>query len=351
MKTKRTLLAVLVGTLGLASIGQAQQWDGEPVFQAGSAYSEAVGACDPCTVPCWKAYGEFLLLRPSNDKLSYAVPINGAIVPPVGVAPVQIGREAVLDIGYNAGFRGGFERALNECASIGAAYTHFESQTSGSIALDAPPPDVVLRSLINHPGTAAAPTDFLEASGRSQIDFRLADIEYRGLWLCGPQHTVTGVVGVRYGHLKQDLTSRFANATTIENVTSDISFDGAGVRLGLEAEKHSEYSGFYGYGKTFASFLGGEFSSRYTQSDSFRGQVVEAGWKEDRIVPILDLEVGVGWASAGGGVRVSAGYMYSAWMNTLTTSEFVQAVQTNSSVSVRDTLAFDGLVLRSEIRY
>lgn len=347
MEIKWVVLAVLVGMLGVTHVCQAQQWNTEPISPAGSAYY----SCDPCSTPCWKGYGEFLLLRPSNDKVSYAVPINGAIVPPAGVAPVQIGRESVLDIGYNAAFRGGVERALNNCSSIGVAYTHLDSATSDSVALDAPPPDVVLRSLINHPGTVAAPTDFLEASGRYDINFRLADIEYRGLWLSGPQHCVRGVVGIRYAHLEQGLASEFSNATTVEAVSTDINFDGAGVRLGLEAERHAACNGFFGYGKVFASFLAGEFSSTYFQSDSFRGEVVEAGWKEDRVVPILDLEVGVGWTSPGGLIRVTGGYMYSGWLNTLTTDEFIQAVQNNNSVSVRDTLVFDGLVARAEINY
>ncbi|MDY0166303.1 MAG: Lpg1974 family pore-forming outer membrane protein [Thermoguttaceae bacterium] len=351
MNSKWVILFALVGMLGSRDACLAQHWGIDPTAQA-EAYSATTGSCCECSVPFVKGYGEFLLLRPSNDKVSYAVPINGAITDPSsGVAPVQIGRESVLDIGYNVGFRGGIEVAVNECSSIGAVYTLFESTTSGSVALDAPPPDVVLRSLINHPGTVFAPTDFLEASGRHDIDFRLADVEYRGLWLCGPQYSVSGVVGVRYAQLEQGLTSEFRNVTTVETVTSDINFEGGGVRLGLEAEQYAGERGLFGYGKTYASFLAGEFSSRYTQSDTIRELVVDAGWKEDRVVPILDLEIGVGWVSRCGLVRVTAGYMYSAWLNTLTTGEFIQAVQNNNSVSVRETLVFDGLVGRAEIRY
>ncbi len=348
--TKRAVLSVVFCVLGLAHVCQAQHGYNDPTVAGGAHYGAACPA-DRCNTPLWTGYGEFLLLRPSNAKVSYAVPINGAIVPPAGVAPVQVGREALLDIGYNAGFRGGFGRALSECSSIGVAYTHFDSVVTGSFALDAPPPDIVLRSLINHPGTTAAPTDFLEAAGRYRIDFRLADIEYRGLMSCGPQHTISGVVGIRYGHLEQTLVSEFRNATTEEFVGSDISFEGGGVRLGLEAEQHAACSGFYGYGKTYASFLAGRFSGTYVQTDSFRDPLVLAGWTEDRVVPVLELEVGIGWASACDRVRFSAGYMYAAWLNTLTTDEFIQSVQTNDSVSVRDTLAFDGLVLRTEIRY
>ena len=352
MKVKWVVFLAVMGVLGLAGVCQAQQDGYEPVFAAGSGYSGPEVAFGCCPGPLWTAYGEFLLLRPSNAKVSYAVPINGAIVPPAGVAPVQVGRESVLDIGYNSGFRVGFERALNECSSIGAVYTHFESGTSDSVALAEPPPDRVLRSLLLHPGTGDAATDFdLGAAGSHAIDFRMADIEYRHLLRCGPKHAITGLVGIRYGHLEQRLASEFLSSQVEQFVTSDIDFHGGGVRLGLEAETYAAHGGFFGYGKTHASFLAGRFSSFYSQADRFREQVVEAGWKEDRVVPILDLEVGLGWVSSGGRVRVTGGYHYAAWLNTLTTDEFIQAVQHNDSVSVRETLVFDGLVFRTEIGF
>ncbi len=349
---------VLLGAVTLVAVARpslAQQWDdglhtaaagGLRAFDPNPDYSSQVA--HSCYIPTWRAHGEFLLLRPGSDKVSYAVPIDGAIAPPDGVPPVQVGRESVLDPGYNAGFRVGFDRALTDRTSLGLVYSHFESRTSDQVTVEAPG---VLRSLINHPGTVAAPTDFLDASGRYGIDFRMADIEFRRHLSCGPQHLVSGLVGVRYAHLDQRLASEFTDGIAIETVDSRINFDGGGIRFGLEGERHSARSGFLAYGKTGASFLAGEFSSSYVQADSFRDVVVDTGWREDRVVTILDVELGVGWTSADGGLRLTAGYMFSGWLNTLTTGELIQAVQTNDSVSVHDTLTFDGLAVRGELRF
>ncbi len=54
---------------------------------------------------------------------------------------------------------------------------------------------------------------------------------------------------------------------------------------------------------------------------------------------------------ASGCVRVTGGYAFSGWYNVINTDDFIHAVRTNNSVNVRDTLTFDGLVLRAEVRF
>ena len=232
---------------------------------------------------------------------------------------------------------------------MGAAYTYFEGDASDQCTVAAP--NVVLRSQVNHPGTVAVPTNFLQATANYGVDFQLADIEYRRILACGELHALHYVIGARYGHLEQGLASVFTNATTIEAVNTNIVFDGGGIRLGLDGERHAANSGWLVYGRGDASFLGGEYRARYLQADNFRGLVVDSGWNEDRVVSILDLELGLGWTSCHGGLRLTAGYMFSAWFNTISTDEFIHAVQTNNSISVSDTLTFDGLVARVELRY
>jgi len=79
--------------------------------------------------------------------------------------------------------------------------------------------------------------------------------------------------------------------------------------------------------------------------------VVNTGWTEDRVVTILDAELGLGWQSVGGGLRLTAGYTFSGWFNVINTDDFIRAVRRNDSVSVSDTLTFDGLVFRAELRF
>jgi len=307
-----------------------------------------VDCLDPCYVPRWRAFGEFLYLRPGNEKVAFAVPVNGAIVPPAGVAPVQIGLEAVVDSAFEPGVRVGFSYFMDECSDLVATYTHFESDETEQITIDVP---FVIRSLVSHPGAQAAPTDFLAATARLDLDFQLADLDYRRLFSCGCQHAVYYFAGIRYCHLDQFFDSTFTNAVTTETVSSQIRFDGGGIRVGVEGERHLGACGLMLYGRSAASFVGGNFRGRYLQNDTQRGDVVITGWNEDGVISILDLELGGGWSSSNGRLRATAGYMFSGWFNTLNTDEFIQAVQTNNSVSVGDSLSFDGLVARTEYRY
>ena len=74
-------------------------------------------------------------------------------------------------------------------------------------------------------------------------------------------------------------------------------------------------------------------------------------YNDDRIVSILELELGMGWQNCCGNFRVTAGYYIGSWFNTLTTAGFIEGVQNNNFVDVDETLSFDGLALRAEYRY
>jgi hypothetical protein len=304
------------------------------------------GHCEDCE-PCWHVYGDFLYLRPGNDKVAYALQINGAIVPPAGAPPVQVGPEAVVDNTFDFGFRVGFTRVLNECSNLGAAFTWFESDQANALAVNAP---IVIRSLVAHPGLAAAPTDYLTADGTNHIGFRLADVDYRRFLLSDSSGSLNLLAGARYASLEQRFRSVFTNAVTTDNVNTDITFDGGGIRFGLEGNRQTE-CGLLIYAQGYASFLGGRFVSRYTQATSALGTVVSTGWDEDRVVSMLDAELGLGWTNASRRLRVTAGYTFSGWLNLISTDDFIRAVRTNNSVNVSDALTFDGLVARAEIRF
>lgn len=307
------------------------------------ACGETCGSCCPTRL---RVFGDFLYLRPRNAEVVYAVPFDGPVVPPPAV-PIQVGRIATVDPDYEPAFRVGVERCLNECSSIGVTYTHLDTETSDSISVDSPR---VLRSMVIHPSTLDAAADWLDASATHDINYRLIDADYRRVWLCGPRHRVSYIAGARYGRLEQSFRSTFASLGT-ESIGTDIDFDGGGIRVGLEGERQAPCSGFLVYGRAAASFMAGEFRGRYTQGSSSDPEIVDASWKAGRLVPTLDLELGVGWATPSGCLRMTAGYMVSAWYNTVRTSDFIGAVQSNDFGGLHDTMTFDGFVVRSELRY
>jgi len=277
----------------------------------------------------------------------YAVGIDGPIVPPPDNNPIQITPIAIVDLTYEPAGRVGFGRALDECSNLGATYTHYESRVLGEISIDAPD---VIRSLVSHPSSLSASTDFLYGKANYGVDFQLADMEYRRMFCCGELYAMSYIAGARYTRLTQDFEAYFASLGT-ETVRTGIEFHGAGVRVGLEGERHARNCGLMIYGRTTASLVAGEFQAEYLQSQSFDPLVVDTHWEAGRIITMLDLELGAGWASPCGRYRFTAGYIISGWFNTVKTDEWIAAVQSNDYQGLGDTLTFDGLTARAEVRF
>jgi major outer membrane protein len=292
-------------------------------------------------------WGDFLYLNARDSEVAFAVPINGPIVGAPANNPIPVGPVAVLDPDYSPGFRVGFAVEMAPCSRLGAEFTHFESQSSMATAVDAP---LVLRSLVAHPLSTSATTDFLQASGSLDVDFDLIDIDYRHTFLDGCSHSMNYLLGVRYGHLDQSLQTRF-EANGVEDVFSKVGFDGGGIRLGLEGEKHSCHSGLLIYGKAIASFVAGDFNASYQQSRSDDPIVANTSWKAGRVVTMTDVELGGGWMSCNGLLRLTAGYTFSKWFNTVMVDEYISAVQNNDYVGLGDGMTFDGFVARAELRF
>jgi len=339
---------------GTAAADRAPLPEPSPSFFAGDTFGPPSQVCTmiPCEDACyqgtWQVFGDFLYIRPGQDRVSYAVPINGAIAPQPDVAPVQVGRIATADVGFDPGFRAGVSYSLDECSRLGLSYTHLDADIENHVSVDAP---VVLRSMVSHPGTQAAPTDFLEGLAEAAVRFKLADAEFRHTWLCNDRMSLNYLVGARYAHLEQDFGSILTNTTTVETVDTRLRFDGGGIRFGLEAQRRALCSGMTVYASAMASFVGGQFVGDFTQADNFSGTVVSTGWADDRVVPILDLELGVAWVGCCGHLRLSGGYMFSSWFNVPRTEDFIHAVHTNDLTQFNNALTFDGLAARAELRF
>jgi hypothetical protein len=104
-----------------------------------------------------------------------------------------------------------------------------------------------------------------------------------------------------------------------------------------------------------ASFLAGRFRGDYDQVSALAGDQAHTHYHSDRIVPVLDMELGVGWTACKGKLRITGGYLLSGWFNAVTTPDFIQGVQntnfTTNGNNLRDILTFDGLTARIEYRF
>lgn len=312
--------------------------------------------CEARCPPAWAhrcgVFAEYLLLRPNDAEVAYGVPINGPIVRPPA-DPVQVGPVAIVDPDHSAGFRVGVSSAFDCRSSVVVTWSHFDSNTENAIATD--PQEAVIRSLVMHPSMFEANSDALAAWANLGIDYDTIDVDYRSILWLGECSVVNWSAGARYAHLSQNFQSLFTLTGENEEVLTGINFDGGGIRLGLDGERH-RCNGLLLYGKSSLSLVAGEFRATYFQGDNFDPEIVNTSWMASRVVPIMDLELGVGWRSACGHFRLTGGYNVSYWFNTVTTDQWIKSVQENDFVGQPDgmsydTTSFDGLTVRAEYRF
>jgi len=350
-----------MGPMGIAPIGaQGPAQVGAPGcgFEPNCAADPSGAGCyggDGCGCGCsdgWchhiNIFGEFLYLRPRNAEIAYAVPIDGNILPPG--QQFQVGPVQLVDPDYSPGFRFGAGFTLGECNAIVVTWSQLDSFTHDEFSLPGLGP--VVRSLVSPspPGLNVA-ADGLLARADLDTQFKLLDIDYKGLFAYCCDYQLAYVVGARYANLEQHFRSAFEQ-NGVNNVRAESEFDGAGLKLGLEGERYGNCTRFFVYGKGFASLVGGSFRTRYEYNNQSDPLIVDTSWKAGRLVTILDLEAGLGWRNHCDNLRFSVGYMFSSWLNVVKTNEWINTVQTNNFVDPSDNynglMTFDGLTARAE---
>lgn len=305
--------------------------------------------CDPCRCgPKWFTFGDYLYLRPRDAEVVYGVPIDGPVDEPDD-PKFQIGPTAVADFDYESAFRVGFGVGLGKMMSIGTTYTHFETDTSSTTSVL---PGDLIHTLVSHRQTDTASQQFLDAAADYRMEFDLVDVDFRRVVSCGCSHQVTCLLGARYAGLQQDFVADFEAPNNEETVTTDVHFDGGGIRIGVDTEWFAANRRCFVYSRSAASFVAGQFKGIYTQEDLFGQDVIYTDWRAGRVVTMLDLEIGFGFTSLNGLARASLGYMVSGWFNTVNTDEFIKAAAVTSDFTgLNNSMSFDGAVARAELRF
>jgi len=173
----------------------------------------------------------------------------------------------------------------------------------------------------------------------------------------GDCSVVNWLVGARFTQLEQDFRSVFGDPDPLQDVVTNVEFEGGGLRLGIDGERHHPCHGFLIYGRSVMNLLAGEFNASYAQfEEGIDPEIVLANWRAGRVVPIWELELGAGWQSPCGHFRFTAGYMFNVWFNTLTTSSWIRSVQQNNFAGQADAMSYDtltfyGLTARAEYRF
>jgi hypothetical protein len=294
-------------------------------------------------------WGEFLYLRPGNAEVAYAAPVNGAAA--AGGTVLQTGPVHLADPDYAPAYRVGFGGVISPRTSLAISYTSFDHNTFDSTI--APGPAQTIHSLITSPNTLTGAGNGVAADAILQTEFKLIDADVRSLIIYNPAWQINYLIGARYGNLEQHLFSGIAGPRGFEQVLAETEFDGGGVRLGLEGLRFHPSTQFFWYGRGYASFLAGTFRARYEYDSPANAVPTTTSLNVGRVVTMLDFETGLGWQNFTGNFRVSVGYMFSAWYNTVRLNDFISSVQTNNfaipASDLRGLVTFDGLQSRIEV--
>jgi hypothetical protein len=293
---------------------------------------------------------DYLFLSATGADLVYAVPVDGIFAP-----QVLAGTAARVDGDFDSGFRVGGTYALDRENGLTFTYWRFDSTSSDRASLTGGPgggpagPPAFLQATLVDPNTLNVAADSLAARATQDIDFRIADFEFRRLVYSGQELCVFLLLGARYGELDQQALAVYdiLGQTT---VGSNLDFDGVGPRLGLDGQWHAEH-GFLLYGRSGANLLVGNVQADFAQQNIFAGRQSFLSLEDDRIVPVLEFEAGVGWESPNDRLRLLDGYYVGGWFNMVTNRSFVDAVQARDFNDLSDTITFNGLTTRLELRF
>ncbi len=199
-------------------------------------------ACDDCGLmdcgcdPYWRhrsyVFGQYLYFLPADADLSYAIQQNGV----GGTGTVPYGQVGVLQPNFSSGFRTGFGVAVGCNATIAASYSNFRNHTTSQLTAPSGVGGTV-NSLVLYPGTInAGSTNQLTTAGYD-INYQLADIEYRRLIYGDDWHVFNYALGARYGKLSQQFSQvdNFASPTGVVQTASNINYEGVGFARGSTA--------------------------------------------------------------------------------------------------------------------
>lgn len=308
-------------------------------------------SCRPanCCLPWWAhrsgGFGEVLYLSPGNSDLIHATEQTG----PVG-APSPTGPLGISNIDERVGFRVGFSIARSNCSSIVASFARWDGASTSLLRATG---NNVLNSNVIHPSTATTGAASREASARQSATFQIADVMLRRVYRSSDCGVLNWNAGLRYGNTEQGLDARqlVSTPTGLTTVITDIDFNGFGIVGGLDGERHSSHSGLLVYGRAIGSLLAGDWIADYRQTNQFGGGVIANHYEDYRITPVIDTELGVGWQSSAGGLRLTAGYLFSTWFNAVTNRDYIQSVRNADLLNLDDSLTFSGLTSRIELRF
>jgi hypothetical protein len=195
-------------------------------------------------------------------------------------------------------------------------------------------------------GQTAGAGDHIAATSDVAVNLFDLDLIKPILWVCGGCEFRYSA-GVRFAQVSQDYQSvTSVNGIFFNGGVFTAQFNGAGPRLGLQAERYfGRCRQFSLFANAAGSLLVGESDMRFVQ---FSG--INAAQETDtvRVLPVAEAEIGTAWSPAPW-LKFSAGWLFQAWFDLGGPEGSYAGLYTppdNSNI-----LAFEGLFVRTQIAF
>jgi hypothetical protein len=293
--------------------------------------------CDSCSTFHWILNGDYLYMRPRRRAQDYA------IVDPSNDGHVA-GTIESLDWDHRSGMRVGGGVGFGNSLDAVFLYTYLHSENAGSVTA---PDGGVLFATLTHPGTVDQVTS---AAAATSFNYNVYDFEIGKSFPVGDSFSMRLFGGSRSARIDQNFNALYDGLTANKDfVSSRVQFMGSGVRVGGEGI-WGHCSGFGLYGRASASLLLGDFKTHLSENDNAGTTVlVDVTERFEKVVPVLELGVGLTWRYEG--LRVSVGYEFTNWFGLADMPNFVDDFHQGKFAHHINDLSIDGLTARLEWRY
>lgn len=165
-----------------------------------------------------------------------------------------------------------------------------------------------------------------------------------------PPWAITWNAGARVGTIEINQPSLLFEANGLLNSDGNalIEFVGAGPKVGVEGRRFfGENYRWSAYGKSNLSLLLGQYDVTLTKFTPAALQTSIQSYNYTRIVPVIDLEVGVS-RQIGKKTLLTAGYFFQAWFDVSTINTVRFANFNTAAIDDSNIMSFDGLMVRLE---
>jgi hypothetical protein len=286
----------------------------------------------------WYTQAEFLLQRPRNTDLDYAI-INGGgglgTIGPIQSMVYELGTGVRAELGYRY-HDGGWETAF--------AYTYLTAGTD--TAITAGPGQVILPTLTRPGLTDRA----LTAAGNVDLDYQTFDMIFARRTLLDEHFGVRWLGGLRFTDLRQILNVNY-NGLDARGaaIASRSRFQGVGPMVGAETVL-AGCKGFHFYSRTLAGLITGRNTNRLIETnDAGATTYVNTSYDIRKVVPMGSIAVGGGWQYRT--IAIRGGYEITHYQGVFERPRFTDDVGQGKVITRPANLTLEGLFLQVAVSY